>query len=239
MTGKANEKGIRTRERILAGATELFHRQGFSGTSIQDLIRETGVKKGNLYHHFSSKEEMGLHVLFSARDDFFRFLEKSLRGPTPSARLANHFAAIVHYHERRNLLGGCIFGNTALEMSDRNEAYRDVIHSVFEEWRRRIREILENAGRSGEMRKDLDPDAMARHIVATVEGGILVARAGRNPADLKECLATLCGILGIRGETEKRGRKKTGRGRRSHGEKRIRHTCSKDRAQGGREGVRP
>ena len=205
-----NEKGIRTRERVLAGATELFHRQGFSGTSIQDLIRETGVKKGNLYHYFSSKEEMGLQVLSSARDDFSRFLENSLQGNTPSARLANHFAAIVRYHENRNLLGGCIFGNTALEMSDRNETYRDVIHSVFEEWRRRIREVLENAVRSGEVRKDLDPDAMARHIVATVEGGILVARAGRNPADLKECLVTLSGILGIQGETIKRGRKKTG-----------------------------
>jgi AcrR family transcriptional regulator len=40
-----NEKGIRTRERVLAGATEIFHRQGFSGTSIHDLIRETGVFK--------------------------------------------------------------------------------------------------------------------------------------------------------------------------------------------------
>ena len=205
-----NEKGIRTRERVLAGATELFHRQGFSGTSIQDLIRETGVKKGNLYHYFSSKEEMGLQVLSSARDDFSRFLENSLQGNTPSARLANHFAAIVRYHESRNLLGGCIFGNTALEMSDRNETYRGIIHSVFEEWRRRIRDVLESAVRSGEVRKDLDPDAMARHIVATVEGGILVARASRNPADLEACLAVLAGLLGIGGETVNRRGKRTG-----------------------------
>ncbi|MDP2657077.1 MAG: TetR/AcrR family transcriptional regulator, partial [Candidatus Deferrimicrobium sp.] len=144
-----NEKGIRTRERVLAGATEIFHRQGFSGTSIHDLIRETGVKKGNLYHYFSSKEEMGLEVLTRARDDFFRFIENSLQGDRPSAQLANHFEAIVRYHENRNLVGGCIFGNTALEMSDRNEMYRAVIHAVFEEWRRRIRDVLESAVRSG------------------------------------------------------------------------------------------
>ncbi len=196
-----HDKGIRTRERVLAGATAIFHRQGFSGTSIHDLIRETGVKKGNLYHYFSSKEEMGLEVLTRARDDFFRFLDKSLQGDAPSTQLANHFSAIVHYHESRNLVGGCIFGNTALEMSDRKETYRDVIHSVFEEWRRRIRDVLEMAVRSGEARKDLDPDAMARHIVATVEGGILLARASRNPADLKECLAVLAGLLGIDRET--------------------------------------
>ncbi|HAM33157.1 MAG TPA: hypothetical protein DDX05_06440 [Deltaproteobacteria bacterium] len=68
-------------------------------------------------------------------------------------------------------------------MSDRNETYREIIHSVFEEWRRRIREILESAVRSGEVRGDLDPEAMARHVVATVEGGILVARASRNPSE--------------------------------------------------------
>jgi TetR/AcrR family transcriptional repressor of nem operon len=197
-----NQKGIRTRERVLAGATEIIHRQGFSGTSIHDLIRETGVKKGNLYHYFSSKEEMGLEVLTRARDDFFTFLEKSLQGDRPSARLANHFGAIVRYHESRNLVGGCIFGNTALEMSDRNETYRAVIHGVFEEWRRRIREVLESAVRSGEVRKDLDPESMAHHIVATVEGGIMVARASRNPADLKACLAVLAVLLGIEGESK-------------------------------------
>jgi len=98
------------------------------------------------------------------------------------ARLANHIEAIGRYHESRNLVGGCIFGNTALEMSDRNEAYRAVVHGVFEEWRRRSREVLESAVRSGEVRKDLDPESMTRHIVATVEGGIMVARASRNPA---------------------------------------------------------
>ena len=71
-------------------------------------------------------------------------------------------------------------------MSDRNETYREIIHSVFEEWRRRIRDmssISNPAVRAGEVRGDLDPEAMARHVVATVEGGILVARASRNPSE--------------------------------------------------------
>jgi TetR/AcrR family transcriptional regulator, transcriptional repressor for nem operon len=192
-----SEKGIRTRERVLAGAKEIFHRHGFSGTSINDLIRETGVKKGNLYHYFSSKEEMGLEALNLAREDFSAFLEKSLQGDRPSAQLTNHFEAIVRYHQDRNLAGGCIFGNTALEMSDRNDKYRAVIQAVFEEWRRRIREVLERAVRSGEVRTGIDPEEMAQHVVATVEGGIMLARASRNPKTLKECLATLSGFLGI------------------------------------------
>jgi hypothetical protein len=45
-------------------------------------------------------------------------------------------------------------------MSNRNETYRDVIPSVLEEWRRRIRNVLENAVRSGEVRENLDLDIM-------------------------------------------------------------------------------
>jgi len=82
-------------------------------------------------------------------------------------------------------------------MSDRNEKYRAVVHGVFEEWRRRIREILERAVGSGEVRSGIDPEATARHIVATVEGGIMLARASRNPDDLKECLASLSAYLGL------------------------------------------
>lgn len=192
------EKGIQTKKRVLAGAKEIFHRRGFSGTSINDLIRETGVKKGNLYHYFSSKEELGIEVLNQARENFFQFLELSLRGDSPAAQLANHFHAIARYHENRNLAGGCIFGNTALEMSDHSERYRSVIHAVFEEWRRRIREILERAVSSGEGRTGIDPEAMARHVIATIEGGIMLARASKDPADLKKCLATLSELLGIR-----------------------------------------
>jgi TetR/AcrR family transcriptional repressor of nem operon len=194
------EKGIRTRERVLAGAEEIFHRRGFSGTSVNDLILETGVKKGNLYHYFSSKEEIGRVVLANAAEKFYRFLEMSLQGDSPSVQLANYFEATVRYHERRDLIGGCLFGNAALEMCDRNDKYRDVINAVFEEWKRRIRTVLENAVTSGEIPKGIDPEAMARHVVATVEGGIMLARAGRNPADLEACLATLYRVLGFLGD---------------------------------------
>jgi len=87
-------------------------------------------------------------------------------------------------------------------MSERNETYRAVIQGVFEEWRRRIREVLESAVRSGEVRKDLDTESMARHIVATVEGGIMGDRASRNPADLEACIAVLTVLLGIGDESE-------------------------------------
>lgn len=71
-----------------------------------------------------------------ARSGNPRFLENPLQGDRPSVRLAIPFKEIDRHHEKRNRVAGCIFCNTAFEMSERNETYRAVNHGVSEEWRR-------------------------------------------------------------------------------------------------------
>ena len=55
-------KGEQTRERILARSAQLFNRQGYSGSSLSDIMRETGLEKGGIYNHFSSKEQLALEA---------------------------------------------------------------------------------------------------------------------------------------------------------------------------------
>ena len=49
-------KGATTKEEILQTACRLVYRQGFNNTSLDDILRESGVGKGNFYYHFKSKE---------------------------------------------------------------------------------------------------------------------------------------------------------------------------------------
>jgi len=51
-------KGQRTRERIVAEAASLFNQRGFDGSSMSELMEATGLEKGGIYRHFSSKEEL-------------------------------------------------------------------------------------------------------------------------------------------------------------------------------------
>src|ERR1017187_2539450 len=51
-------KGELTRERIIAQAAPIFNQRGFAGCSMQDVMEATGLEKGGLYRHFSSKEEL-------------------------------------------------------------------------------------------------------------------------------------------------------------------------------------
>src|ERR1700760_2334347 len=51
-------KGKQTRQRILAAAAPVFNQHGYEGSSLSELMEVTGLKKGGIYRHFSSKEEL-------------------------------------------------------------------------------------------------------------------------------------------------------------------------------------
>jgi len=51
------------RKRIVQTALRLFASRGYHDTSIVDILRESGCKRGSLYHYFSSKEELGYAVI--------------------------------------------------------------------------------------------------------------------------------------------------------------------------------
>jgi AcrR family transcriptional regulator len=56
-------RGRVTRQHIIATATRLFADDGYEGTSIEAVLRECGISRGALYHHFASKEALFTEVL--------------------------------------------------------------------------------------------------------------------------------------------------------------------------------
>jgi len=70
-----------TRKRLVQAALRLFATRGYYHTSIADILRQSGCKRGTLYHYFSSKEELGYAVI----DEHVRLLlEQSALSPLGS-----------------------------------------------------------------------------------------------------------------------------------------------------------
>jgi AcrR family transcriptional regulator len=83
-------KGLRarqaeaTRELLIAGARDLFTRQGFASTSIDDIIGRAGVARGALYHHFPGKEALFKAVYDEVEGEVIaRVVATAQNGPTP------------------------------------------------------------------------------------------------------------------------------------------------------------
>ena len=190
-------KGEITREKILEAARELFNTKGFGATTISDLVEATGMQKGSLYFHFSGKDDIAREVLNEATIEFMEFLNKSLSGDNPGASFDNFFRCALDKHLATGFVGGCIFGNTALEMSDTNPEFVRVVDKVFNEWIDRIRSVVASAQNRGQIRTDISSEALAQLIIATMEGGIMMSRLKKDERPMRECLDTLRTTLAL------------------------------------------
>ncbi|ABQ27510.1 TetR/AcrR family transcriptional regulator [Geotalea uraniireducens] len=191
-------KGEITRAKILEAARELFNTKGFSATSINDLVVATGLQKGSFYFHFSGKDAIAREVLKEATGEFMEFLGKALGGDNPGASIDNFFRCALDKHLATGFVGGCIFGNTALEMSDSDPEFAGAIDSVFDEWISRVASAVAAAQKRGQIRTDINDEALAKHIIATIEGGIMMSRLKKDERPMRECLDTLRITLDLR-----------------------------------------
>ena len=83
-----------SKEKILESARDLFHLNGYKNTSIDDILKSTGVTKSNFYYHFKSKEELGLLILdIRIKEYEIKFLTDTLGNTSisPEKRLKNYY----------------------------------------------------------------------------------------------------------------------------------------------------
>jgi TetR/AcrR family transcriptional repressor of nem operon len=189
-------KGEITRDYIIKTTRRILVAQGFHNTSINDIINATGVKKGNLYYYFAGKEDLCFAVLQNAKEEFFSFLDQSFQGNDPIDKIIHSCEAILQEQQQQQFVGGCLFGNVALEMSDCNERFAAVIHEVFTSWTEKFASFLEEAGENGSLASRVSPRQLAKTLVAAVEGGIMMSRVSKSKSDLEDCLSVLKIMLG-------------------------------------------
>ena len=200
MTTKTTESGVKvrdgrsTREAILEAATRLIHVHGYNHTALDDVLRESGVGKGNFYYHFKSKEELGYAILDQIIASFLeRTLEPCFSDPAGRAltQIRCFFDRVLETQRERNCVGGCPLGNLALELSDVHEGFRARLTSVFSAWRERLTLVLRTAQRGGQVSGECRPEAVADFLVASLEGAILLTKLTKDIAVMEQCVAEM------------------------------------------------
>jgi TetR/AcrR family transcriptional repressor of nem operon len=169
------------RTKILEAATDLICRNGFQQTSVDDVIREAGLcGKAHFYHYFKSKEELGYAVVQHRFEQFAEQGLSILRDPMidPLERLERFIDAEVESQVEAECRGGCPFGNLATEMADAHEGFRQRLATVFERWSGQLQSVLWEA--RPQLRDDVDLARMARFIIATLEGALMMSRVTRD-----------------------------------------------------------
>jgi len=167
-----------TREHIVDAATRLVHRRGFNNTSVDEILRESGVGKGNFYYYFKSKDALGFAILDRSLNHLTtEVIEKSFDSKKdPWHQISDFLDFLVDRARQQEGSAGCILGNLAIEMSDIHEQFRQRLDKAFYGLRSRIEESLIQAKGQGTLRKDADVSRLAHFIIAGFEGAFMLGK---------------------------------------------------------------
>ena len=187
-------EGRQTREAILEAATGLMHLKGYQATTLDDVLKESGVGKGNFYYHFKSKEDLGYAILDQVVSVFLERTLDPCFSETSTPRLTQircFLDRVLAAQRERNCVGGCALGNLAAELSDVHEGFRERLSGVFKAWRERLTGALAQAQAAGCVRPECRPDAVAQFLVASLEGAILVTKLTKDITVMERCVEEL------------------------------------------------
>ena len=182
-----------TRETILDAAFQEVHRHGFQAASLANILAKTGLTKGALYHHFPTKDDLGLAVI----DEVVRAgLDAMMFAPlresdTPFDTLLEIVRRKAQRADLENVSLGCPLNNLMQEMSPLNATFKKRLNAVLATWQAAVADALTRAQKQGTVRRDVDCRAAALFIVSSWEGCVGVAKAMQSVKDFRLCMKQL------------------------------------------------
>jgi AcrR family transcriptional regulator len=174
VTPKVSKEHLDARRRqIIDAAIGCFVRDGFHRATMQDICREAQLSPGAVYRYFSSKDELieAIAEERHAREAEYMRNAQALGGGTEGLRALGRasFSSLADPDERRRRrLGVQVWAEAA-----RNPAIRKIIMPGIDRGRIVMAQFVREAQERGELAPGLDPDSVARAMLALFQGFIL------------------------------------------------------------------
>lgn len=152
---------------IADAALACFLSTGYGGTSVDDIVKASGMSKGGIYWHFKSKEEIFLYLLKKWMDETEKIIQDHLTGKESAveklARLKEQFL------EKINEPVSAVIYEFNLQAKD--EAVLKKLRALISDSKRKtiLRDYILLAIRNGEFRP-LDAEAAANVLISIFEG---------------------------------------------------------------------
>lgn len=164
---------VSTRERLIESTRTLLWERGYVATSPKDIQQLADAGQGSMYHHFSGKEELARVAIDRTAEEMRGGVDAVLSGPGSALERIS-----AYLRRERDVLKGCPIGRLT---QDPDVMAAPVLAAPVEEtfgWLRgRLAGLVAEGVATGELRAGVDPVATAAAIVATLQGGYVLARA--------------------------------------------------------------
>ena len=184
-------KGARTRARIVEEAAALIHERGVAATTLEDVKVAAEVSGSQMYHYFPDKNELVQAVIDYHADGIVSRNRQALA----SANGVEAWRKMVITAARRTKAkGGCALGSLVGQLAESDPEARALIAEGFDQWAAAIGDGLRSLHADGKLPSDIDPDDLATTLLATLEGGLLLAQVQRSTRPFETAVNTLLAL---------------------------------------------
>ena len=181
------------RDKILNAAYGEIHRSGFQAASIANILADTKLTKGALYHYFPAKRVLGLAVIDEViQAGFEEMVFCPLReAEHPVEELLDILQRKSEYLNEMTVKLGCPLNNLMQEMSPLDDEFKERLTRILKTWQTTVRNALVKGQRQHQVKADVDCEAAALFIVAAWEGCWGVAKNMQSIKTFRLCMAQL------------------------------------------------
>ncbi|MCK0174850.1 MULTISPECIES: ScbR family autoregulator-binding transcription factor [Mycobacteriaceae] len=179
-----------TRRRIIAAAVELFAERGYPATALGDIVERAGMTKGALYYHFDCKEALAAAIVAEGGTRLAQIFDTIRASNPPALEGIIHGTCLVVDQLRTDDLARV--GTALLRMF---AGFSEPATAIYTAWLHSIATDLARARDEGDVRADVDVQAVAHTLVSAIIGSGALSDATTDGADLHARVTSVFALL--------------------------------------------
>jgi TetR/AcrR family transcriptional repressor of lmrAB and yxaGH operons len=174
----------RSRAALIDNAATLFRRQGYAATGLNQILDESGVKPGSLYHHFpQGKQQLAAAVVDTAGAGIEQLLRRFLATDRSVADIVDRWIDLLVAGLAGDQRDGCPIEPIATESVNASPLVRAASARAFKGWCAAIEGRLRSEGWS-DTDPQKNPETVALAVISLIEGALILSRIAGDPAAL-------------------------------------------------------
>ena len=170
------QRKLSTKERIINTANDLFYRQGYHQTGVNQIIEESGVAKATFYSNFKSKDDLCIEYLrerdridTNATKDMISGIEDSYERYMALVKGLKEYMIETDFR-------GCAFGNIAVEITEPSSPIRKEVKHHEDRYRSILKDVITDLKNSDLKYQNINVAQLVDSYHLIVEGAIVMSK---------------------------------------------------------------